>query len=493
MKLLFVMYHPGYVRNLESVIRALADDGHQLILGFNDSKEDGTAHLAERLTDRYESIKVCMLPNREDRWRLTATFVRRCVDFLRYHDPAFDDAPALKARVAERLPTFVRVIYTVLRVRQSASRRLWVHRLLMSMEAAIPTCRDIDAALGRIAPDAMVVTPLVDVDSKQVDWLKSAQAVPIPTCLAVYSWDNLTNKGHMRLVPDRVLLWNNAQREEAIEFHGVPASQIVVTGAQAYDRWFDRKPSIDRRSFLTGVGLDPEAPALLFLCSSPFISGATEPGFVRDWLTALRGSGVPALEAVGVIIRPHPQNAEVWKDVDLSEYGNVAIFPRAGANPVDEAQRSHYFHSLYFSAAVVGINTSAMIEAGIVGRPVLTIRDPRFQATQEGTLHFRHLTREGLVRVADSLAAGVGLCADALSGSFDDEGAASFLTTFVRPHGLAAPATPRVVEALAALPDVVPAPPRRHGLRNAVLGTLMAPAEWVGVLVARRWAQRSGR
>ncbi len=45
-------------------------------------------------------------------------------------------------------------------------------------------------------------------------------------------------------------------------------------------------------------------------------------------------------------------------------------------------------------SAVVGVNTSVMIEAAVVGRSVLTLLDPAFDATQEGTLHFHYLLRE---------------------------------------------------------------------------------------------------
>ena len=46
---------------------------------------------------------------------------------------------------------------------------------------------------------------------------------------------------------------------------------------------------------------------------------------------------------------------------------------------------------MYHASATVGLNTSAMIEAAIVGRPVHTILVPEFQHSQEGTLHFRYL------------------------------------------------------------------------------------------------------
>ena len=46
-------------------------------------------------------------------------------------------------------------------------------------------------------------------------------------------------------------------------------------------------------------------------------------------------------------------------------------------------------------AAVVGLNTSALVEAAIVDRPVFTILLPEFRENQEGTFHFHHLLTVG--------------------------------------------------------------------------------------------------
>ena len=44
--------------------------------------------------------------------------------------------------------------------------------------------------------------------------------------------DHLTTKGLIHEVPDRVLVWNEAE-ERAIALHSVAESQVLVTGAQA--------------------------------------------------------------------------------------------------------------------------------------------------------------------------------------------------------------------------------------------------------------------
>ena len=65
--------------------------------------------------------------------------------------------------------------------------------------------------------------------------------------------------------------------------HGVPPERVVVTGAHCYDQWFGRQPSRSRERFCARVGLRPDRPFVLYLCSSLF-SGTGSEAAVRGAL-----------------------------------------------------------------------------------------------------------------------------------------------------------------------------------------------------------------
>src|SRR6185503_11384711 len=282
--------------------------------------------------------------------------------------------------------------------------RWLLSRLLHWCDRALPRDPAIDAFVQAERPDLVLVTPLVETGSPQADYLRSARALGVRTGLCVYSWDNLTNKGLIHDPLDVVTVWNQAMQDEAVTLHGVPRDRVVVTGSPAYDHWFTWTPRETREAFCARVGLESGKPYLLYLCSSKFIAPHELP-FVRRWIGEIRQSSA-RLGEVGVLIRPHPQNVAAWRFADLSDLPNVAVWPRAGGNPVDADSRAEYFDSIYHSAAVVGVNTSAQIESAIVGRGVYTLLAPEFQETQEGTLHFRHLqhVNGGLLHVASNTA-----------------------------------------------------------------------------------------
>jgi hypothetical protein len=248
--------------------------------------------------------------------------------------------------------------------------------------------------------------------------------------------------------PDLVSVWNEAQKAEALAYHGTRADRVVVTGAQPFDRWFERQPTA-RGEFCRKVGLPADRPFVIFVGSTASISAPdAELQFVRRWIEALRAH--PALARVGILIRPHPFNARHWSDADVGGLPEVAVYPH-WANPVNEADRQDYFDSLYHSEAVIGINTTAMIEAAIVGRTVHTVLADEFKDTQGGTLHFRYLLSEngGFLRVAASLPEHARQVAETLATpAIGRDACARFVRTFVRPHGLDVPSTPMLVAAL---------------------------------------------
>jgi hypothetical protein len=152
---------------------------------------------------------------------------------------------------------------------------------------------------------------------------------------------------------------------------------------------------------------------------------------------------------MGVLVRPHPRNVRQWEDADFSHFQDVVIYPRKGANPVDENSVNDFYDSMHHSVAAVGINTSAMIEAGILNKPVFTILAPDFNNTQEGTLHFHYLVQGGLLYISDSLDEHLDQLSKVLNGqSSYQERIRSFIESFVRPHGLDSPSTPIFVEAI---------------------------------------------
>lgn len=451
MRLLFQLPYPGYLRVYGSTVRLLAGRGHTVLLAYDAPGKH--RHSAAADVEAIADVEVVdALPPTQRRLDSTVAGVRLSADYLRYLDRSFGSSPYLRRRLDKfmegperaltRAPAFL-PLASVLR------------RVFVAAERLVPSPKNVEEAILALAPDAVVVTPLIargPSGVRQTDTIKAARALGIPVGLAVASWDHLTTKGIVKVVPDRVFVWNDTQRREAVELHRVPSNRIVVTGAQLFDSWFGRSPTAERAEFLEGHGLDPASPVVLFVGSSPNVAPAAEEiAFVYRWLEALRASSDSSLRRVGVLVRPHPGSVVEWTAIDLSMLG-AAIAPRVRPGiPMGRDDEALYFDSIHHSTAVVGINTSAMIESFVQGRPVLTVRDPAFRETQEKSHHFRYLlpAAGGALQAADSLDAHLAQLRDAVSAPGDYRARIeAFVGSFLRPHGLETPATPILVDAL---------------------------------------------
>ena len=456
--ILFVFRDPGRVRYFEPALELLAERGHRLHLAIEKYRErlPGQFAVLEGLAARHPNVTYGHGGKRRDEWAKPASDLRLALDWLHYLKPAFDDAPDFRARAERDAPS--RVVRT-LRAWPSWSRAA-AERMLLRAERSLPLDPRAVALIAKRQPDAVLVTPLVWFGGPQTDWIRAARAAGVPTAGCVFSWDNLTSKGRLLAQPDVLTVWNGAQRREAVELHGMPHHQVAVTGAQSWDHWFDWSPSRSRVGFCAEAGLPADRPYVLYLQSSGYVGG--EPEFVREWIEHLRRAGPPEVRDAAVLIRPHPQVvADDWESSGVLDLPAVAVWPRRGRAPLDADSRRDYFDTMHHAAAVVGVNTSAFIEAAILGRPCLTLTMERFRKGQTGTVHFHHLRAQnggpvieatGFDEHADQLGA-------VMQAPLPDQSASAFVESFVRPLGLDVPAAPRLVatiEELCARPAPVP-------------------------------------
>jgi hypothetical protein len=471
-KILFIARHFTYFRNFDTAIRELAARGHHVHLAVEKGETLGGEAAMQALARAVPNVTTGVVPERRvDTWSGVARRLRLGLDYLRYLEPFYDANSLRRERARGRTPRLLIALADPPLVGGARWRR-WFGRLLHRFDAAVPPPASVVDYIRERQPDALLITPLVDLGSQQIDYVRAARQLGVPTALAVWSWDHLTSKAYLREYPERVLVWNETQRREAVDVHGVPAGRVVVTGAQCFDHWFGRQPSRPREEFCAGLGFPVARPIVLYVGTALIKGSPPEAEYAREWVASLRQSGDPVLAGASILLRPHPQQTWGWNEIDWSPYGAVAVW---GGTPVDERTRSDYFDSLFHSSAVVGVNTSVFIEAAIIGREVLAVIVPRFRDTQEGTAHFRYLMQVGggVIRVGRDPAMHLAQLGEALrrqpGSSVPNR---DFIEGFVRPAGIDTPATPAFVAAVEGLEGcTVEQPAGGSGWwRRAVLG-----------------------
>jgi len=458
MRILFHVTLTTMLRHFESVLLALADRGHTIRIASHRSPEIPPP---PALVEHPRIAFITSPGRRGDDWSAPIHELRALRDYVRYLDRRFKSATKLRARAlrtAVKAVTLDERAHLVHRCPKCDARLVDddvgqmlrgfgkhgvknLDKLLALMERTIPSATVVEDFLKAEQPDVLLVSPLVNLGSYQADFVKSAKALHIPVVYPVFSWDNLSTKGLIHVEPDGVLVWNERQRREAVEMHGVSPERIVVTGAPRFDPFFAMTPETTREQFSAIHGLEARQPIVVYLCSSEFVAGG-EVDFVRRWIDEVRRE--PSLRSCNILIRPHPRQQKPWKKFEVPDARVAVALPQAmNADPT-------LFDTVYHGAAVVGLNTSAQLEAGILGRPVLTILAPEFEDGQQGTLHFSYLLKEhgGFVDVAPDFDTHRRQLAAAVRGDYDPRAIGRFIEEFLRPRGIDRPATLFMVHAI---------------------------------------------
>jgi hypothetical protein len=167
------------------------------------------------------------------------------------------------------------------------------------------------------------------------------------------------------------------------------------------------------------------------------------------WLEAVRRSDDPAVRDARVRVRPHPGEGpwRTWEPPPDDPLVSVERWPRH--------ERDRLAPLLAAADVVVALNTSAELEAAIVGRPVVTFRAGSGAPGQEGSVHFRYLLEEegGFVIDSQDLDEHVRALSRVLAGSADRGRQRTFVERFLRPNGINRPVSPLVASTIVALTE----------------------------------------
>lgn len=249
----------------------------------------------------------------------------------------------------------------------------WLAPLLERFYARLAMPADYLTLLRKEQPDVVVFSRLFFCD--EIPLMRAARQQGIPTVGAVASWDNLTNKGPLLPRLDRLIVWNDLLRDEAMRFHGYAADRLDVTGAPHHDMLFsERDQLIDRAAFFGQLGLDPAKRLITYAGEDPIIS-PDAPHYVRQ-IHAWVADNQLAMPCQ-LLVRPHPQD-------DLSRYDEVRQLPgvifdlpgRLLPGQWMDMRRDdlrHLYETLMHSDVIVNVTSTIVVDAAFFNTPSVCI------------------------------------------------------------------------------------------------------------------------
>jgi hypothetical protein len=260
----------------------------------------------------------------------------------------------------------------------------------------------------------VVVSATAGLHFSEMPLLRAARRRGIPVMAVDLSWDHLTLKGHTMQRMDRLVVWNDHLRREAISYHGYAPAQLRVSGVPQFDHYFRREGLVSREAFFARIGADP-ARKLVTFATVPQSRHPYQAAIVAEIAAAGRDGklGVP----VTVLVRLHPQDTTeayaalqgaphviVEKPFTPSEHDPYGIEPSAD-------DRVHQANTLEHSDVVINMASTISIEACIFDTPVVNFS---YEGTTPPPLplaarryyfyeHYKRIVAAGAVKVAEDM------------------------------------------------------------------------------------------
>ena len=235
------------------------------------------------------------------------------------------------------------------------------------------------------------------------------------------SWDNITAKGVVQILPSKLILHTTRMKRQAIKLVRMKEEDIVVTGPPDFDDYF-RPPQITREKFLEYLGIPVSRRVILFTpFFDSFIGSAV---IILNTLTqALKEGRLPS--DVHILVRHRPGLKEIPTSF-IESHPNLTItypcrnffYGRRGKKEriidweFSTEDVNLLTHSIYYCDVMINTVSTLTIDAAACDRPIIGIRfDADSQCRPEHSItkvmdlhdHYRELERTGGIRLVKSV------------------------------------------------------------------------------------------
>lgn len=235
------------------------------------------------------------------------------------------------------------------------------------------------------------------------------------------SWDNLTSKGVIQILPDKLILHTTRMKNQAVKLVGMPERDIFVSGPPDYDKYF-RPLSQTREQFLGSLGIPRNRRIVLF---APFYDSFTGSAVIMTNVLARAIKDGKLPKDIHIISRYRPATPEIPSEfIEQSEnltitkpcslYFQVKDKTLAPTKDWEFSSEDVRLleNSLAYSDVVINTYSTLAIDAAAFDKPVIGVRfdadpktPPENSVLKIGDMHdhYRELEEVGGIRLVKNM------------------------------------------------------------------------------------------
>lgn len=239
--------------------------------------------------------------------------------------------------------------------------------------------------------------------------LHEAKSRKIKIVGMVRSWDNLTSKGVIRVLPDHMVVWNEIIKKEAMDYVDLQPWRVSVIGIPHYDAYVRERCS-PRDEFYKRVRLDPQKSFILFAPTGDrYIVRNT---IDRDVLAILQEIVPPTHQ---ILVRMPPADTVNLEGLTLSARTRIDepgthFGTSKKTSELSGEDDKHLADTIFWCDLLVTGPSTMAIDAAVFDKPTIFIafdgleKRPYYEGMKRFTdyLHIQHIIRTGGVRVVMS-------------------------------------------------------------------------------------------
>ncbi|MDZ4296250.1 MAG: hypothetical protein U1A16_02675, partial [Patescibacteria group bacterium] len=259
------------------------------------------------------------------------------------------------------------------RIASALGARPWVRTIVRALDYALVRDDTYAPLFDRYKPDLVFCAHLFD--EPEVHLVREARRRGVRTAGLVNSWDKVTARAIMRLLPDQLIVFNEVVKDEVMAHNEMAAQDIYVAGQPNYDGHFQPVPS-PREDLFSRIGLSPASRLIVY---APMGSAFSDADWDMTDLLERFAEGGQFGPGAALLVRFQPNDfideAELRKRPWLHyDYPGRRFSGERGVDwDMDSRDLQHLIDTLYHSALLICYASSMSVDAAIFDKPVINI------------------------------------------------------------------------------------------------------------------------
>jgi len=289
--------------------------------------------------------------------------------------------------------------------------RPFVRKLFRFLDLMLVRNTMYDQYFERYKPSLVFLAHLFD--EPEIHLLRATKKRKIKSIGFINSWDKVTARSILRLLPDKCVVFNAIVKEELMTHNEIKENDIFIGGLPQYDSYLTTPPT-DKREFFKKIGFGSDVERIIVYAPNGRYSASVDGGMIDVLLSFMKEKQLPS--DVGLLVRFQPNDFVdptkfTKSDRLVYQMPGIRFSGERGVDwDMDTGDIKLLINTLYHATLFVCYTSSLSVDAAVFDKPIINIKfelKPSADLRQSPTLyyemdHYRKAVATGGIKIVQS-------------------------------------------------------------------------------------------